>query len=96
MIKASTPTVLPLVPLLRSYRERMPGIGEMGKLPVLGTRFAAVLAASARFTHWPADWLRRARGLLGLKRQLILQGVPGTGKTHRGPQPGPALDRRPR
>ncbi|HWG42590.1 MAG TPA: DUF2461 family protein [Gemmataceae bacterium] len=28
------------------------------------------------------DWLDRARGLLDLKRQLILQGVPGTGKTH--------------
>jgi hypothetical protein len=28
------------------------------------------------------DWLRRARGLLEMKRQLILQGVPGTGKTH--------------
>jgi 5-methylcytosine-specific restriction protein B len=28
------------------------------------------------------DWLARARGLLDLKRQLILQGVPGTGKTH--------------
>src|SRR5205814_26783 len=29
-----------------------------------------------------ADWLERARALLDLKRQLILQGVPGTGKTH--------------
>ena len=29
-----------------------------------------------------ADWLRTAMGLLALKRQLILQGVPGTGKTH--------------
>ena len=28
------------------------------------------------------DWLRQTRGLLDLKRQLILQGVPGTGKTH--------------
>jgi 5-methylcytosine-specific restriction enzyme B len=28
------------------------------------------------------DWLDRARALLDLKRQLILQGVPGTGKTH--------------
>jgi hypothetical protein len=28
------------------------------------------------------DWLDRARALLELKRQLILQGVPGTGKTH--------------
>jgi hypothetical protein len=35
-----------------------------------------------RETHLDDDWLRRARGLLQLKRQLILQGVPGTGKTH--------------
>lgn len=33
-------------------------------------------------THLGPDWLRQARALLGLKRQLILQGVPGTGKTH--------------
>ena len=35
-----------------------------------------------RATSLGPDWLRRARGLLELKRQLILQGVPGTGKTH--------------
>jgi hypothetical protein len=35
-----------------------------------------------RATHLGADWLRQARGLLDLKRQMILQGVPGTGKTH--------------
>ena len=35
-----------------------------------------------RVTHLDAAWLRRARGLLQLKGQLILQGVPGTGKTH--------------
>jgi 5-methylcytosine-specific restriction enzyme B len=35
-----------------------------------------------RATFLPDDWLRRARGLLDLKRQIILQGVPGTGKTH--------------
>jgi hypothetical protein len=34
-----------------------------------------------RATHLSGDWLRRARGLLALKKQLILQGVPGTGKT---------------
>jgi hypothetical protein len=33
-------------------------------------------------TFLGGEWLERARGLLGLKRQLILQGVPGTGKTH--------------
>jgi len=35
-----------------------------------------------RNTSLDGDWLRRARELLELKRQLILQGVPGTGKTH--------------
>jgi hypothetical protein len=35
-----------------------------------------------RATFLGGDWLRRARSLLELKRQLILQGVPGTGKTH--------------
>src|SRR5262249_20718463 len=35
-----------------------------------------------RSTHLDADWLARAKTLLQLKRQLILQGVPGTGKTH--------------
>jgi MoxR-like ATPase len=35
-----------------------------------------------RATFLDADWLRRAQSLLALKRQLILQGVPGTGKTH--------------
>ncbi|HEY1376618.1 MAG TPA: DUF2461 family protein [Gemmataceae bacterium] len=35
-----------------------------------------------RATHLSDGWLKRALELLGLKRQLILQGVPGTGKTH--------------
>ncbi len=35
-----------------------------------------------RAAFLPDDWLRRARGLLDMKRQIILQGVPGTGKTH--------------
>jgi hypothetical protein len=35
-----------------------------------------------RATFLDGDWLCRARALLDLKRQLILQGVPGTGKTH--------------
>jgi 5-methylcytosine-specific restriction protein B len=33
-------------------------------------------------THLDGAWLRTAMGLLTLKRQIILQGVPGTGKTH--------------
>lgn len=35
-----------------------------------------------RATLLGSDWIERARHLLELKRQLILQGVPGTGKTH--------------
>ncbi len=35
-----------------------------------------------RATGLSPDWLRRTRELLDLKRQMILQGVPGTGKTH--------------
>jgi 5-methylcytosine-specific restriction protein B len=35
-----------------------------------------------RATLLNRDWIDRARHLLALKRQLILQGVPGTGKTH--------------
>jgi hypothetical protein len=35
-----------------------------------------------RSTFLEDDFLHRARELLDLKRQLILQGVPGTGKTH--------------
>jgi MoxR-like ATPase len=33
-------------------------------------------------TYLNATWLQTATSLLALKRQLILQGVPGTGKTH--------------
>ncbi|MBV9122270.1 MAG: DUF2461 family protein, partial [Planctomycetes bacterium] len=35
-----------------------------------------------RATFLDDGWLARARSLLELKRQLVLQGVPGTGKTH--------------
>ena len=36
----------------------------------------------AEQTLLPGTWLDRVLGLLRLKKQLILQGVPGTGKTH--------------
>jgi hypothetical protein len=39
-------------------------------------------AAFVRETFLPETWLDRVFGLLRLKKQLILQGVPGTGKTH--------------
>ncbi len=48
--------------------------------PAAGERFTD--ADFRRTTFLSDDWLRRARGLLDLKRQLILQGVPGAGKTH--------------
>src|SRR5205807_210796 len=48
--------------------------------PAAGPGFSA--ADFRRATYLGDDWCRRARGLLDLKRQLILQGVPGTGKTH--------------
>src|SRR5206468_3929905 len=35
-----------------------------------------------RQTFLSQDWLEQARQLLALKKQLLLQGVPGTGKTH--------------
>ncbi|MFO0879019.1 MAG: DUF2461 family protein [Gemmataceae bacterium] len=35
-----------------------------------------------RHTHLEAGWLKGVLDLLNLKKQLILQGVPGTGKTH--------------
>jgi hypothetical protein len=44
------------------------------------SRFGA--ADFCHATHLGEAWLTRARELIDLKRQLILQGVPGTGKTH--------------
>ncbi len=38
--------------------------------------------AFRRETFLSDVWIDRVRGLLALKKQLILQGVPGTGKTH--------------
>ncbi len=61
---------------------------EDDPLPFLASRAEAdsgrryTEADFRRATFLPNEWLRQARGLLDLKRQLILQGVPGTGKTH--------------
>jgi MoxR-like ATPase len=62
---------------------------EADPAPLLARRAGGVAGAAAyeeadflRDTFLPEGWLRRARTLLSLKRQLILQGVPGTGKTH--------------
>ena len=51
----------------------------------LGSRADADSFTPANFcrsTFLNLNWLQRARELLDLKRQIILQGVPGTGKTH--------------
>ena len=48
--------------------------------PLSGGGYSA--ADFRRETSLGEDWLARARSLLELKPQLILQGVPGTGKTH--------------
>jgi uncharacterized protein (DUF2461 family) len=62
---------------------------EPGMHPILARRAGVARLAGCfteadfrRATFLNGDWLRRARALLDLKRQLILQGVPGTGKTH--------------
>jgi MoxR-like ATPase len=60
--------------------EPLPFLGARttGDSPAL--RFGA--ADFCRTTYLSEEWLARARELIDLKRQLILQGVPGTGKTH--------------
>lgn len=71
--------------LLPAFACALPG----DPLPLL-LRRAGVRAPAARFgesdflraTFLSEDWVHRARALFDLKRQLILQGVPGTGKTH--------------
>jgi hypothetical protein len=62
---------------------------EVDPAPLLARRLGGAAGAAGyadadflRDTSLGEGWLRRARALLGLKRQLILQGVPGTGKTH--------------
>jgi 5-methylcytosine-specific restriction protein B len=62
---------------------------EVDPRPLL-TRRAGDLAAPAPYdpasfhneTYLSEVWLDRVLGLLRLKKQLVLQGVPGTGKTH--------------
>jgi hypothetical protein len=69
-----------LLPLLACCLEEEP----LGVLTRLAGGVEAGGFGDAEFqraTFLRPDWLQRARGLLSLKRQLILQGVPGTGKT---------------
>jgi hypothetical protein len=58
----------------QTWLARRPGAGSEGN--------SFRPADFCRATFLDLDWLRRAHDLLDLKRQIILQGVPGTGKTH--------------
>jgi 5-methylcytosine-specific restriction protein B len=64
----------------RAWLERRPGSPVSQAFQLRNHSFSAV--DFCRATYLDQAWLRRARDLLDLKRQLILQGVPGTGKTH--------------
>jgi uncharacterized protein (DUF2461 family) len=62
---------------------------EADPLPLLARRAGAPQgephydpASFHRETYLSEVWLDRVLGLLRLKKQLVLQGVPGTGKTH--------------
>src|SRR5581483_6010973 len=68
-----------LLPLFAAAVEPDPRSFLGAPAPDAGTYTGADFAHD---TYLGPDWLARARALLGLKRQLILQGVPGTGKTH--------------
>ena len=51
-MKTSSQVHTPLVPLLNAYLAAgLPTAGELGRLPGLGSRFAAVLSATARFLY---------------------------------------------
>jgi 5-methylcytosine-specific restriction protein B len=70
-----------LLPLFACALSRNPDTllrRRAGQIPGMGYSDADF----CRDTFLSPDWLRRARTLLELKRQLILQGVPGTGKTY--------------
>jgi hypothetical protein len=69
-----------LLPLFACATEEDAAPVLMRRLGAADERFTE--ADFCRTTWLDGDWLRRARGLLGMKKQLILQGVPGTGKTH--------------
>jgi 5-methylcytosine-specific restriction enzyme B len=65
-----------LLPAYRCAIDDDPSLGGAAPTPAFtADEFRAT-------THLDADWLRTAMSLLTLKRQLVLQGVPGTGKTH--------------
>jgi hypothetical protein len=70
-----------LLPLLVATLEEDAG-PALGRLGVAQPESGAYTTTDfLRETYLDGAWLERARGLLELKKQLILQGVPGTGKT---------------
>jgi MoxR-like ATPase len=70
-----------LLPLLACALEETPSV-VLSRLAGSGATPSYTEETFLRDTHLADDWLQRARKLLDLKGQLILQGVPGTGKTH--------------
>lgn len=60
--------------------EPLPRLARWGGAAVAEGQYTEAQFRQA--TYLEDEWLIRARALLSLKRQLILQGVPGTGKTH--------------
>jgi len=71
-----------LLPLFACAAEENPRtiLGRRAGEPEQGQPYDA--ARFHRETFLSPVWLDRVLGLLRLKRQLVLQGVPGTGKTH--------------
>jgi hypothetical protein len=70
-----------LLPAYLCASEEDPGDGP-DRSAILGPPSAFREVDFCRMTYLDPAWLARARGLLNRKHQLILQGVPGTGKTH--------------
>ncbi len=66
-----------LLPLFALLKEEQTPVPPRRAAP---RRYTATDFHAATFLD--EGWLAQARSLLELKRQLILQGVPGTGKTH--------------
>jgi hypothetical protein len=64
-----------LLPAYRCAIEESPNLAAYSRPAFDADRFHEA-------TYLNASWLQTATSLLGLKKQLILQGVPGTGKTH--------------
>jgi MoxR-like ATPase len=71
-----------LLPLFYVAMEAAPGEWLSRRLGSLSGEIEFDREAFRRESDLPESWLDRALELLQLKKQLILQGVPGTGKTH--------------